>query len=102
MSPPAGFLDDALAYAARGWPGLDTRSTGGYVCAPPALHPSGRHYRWIASPDEAELAPAPEWLIRLLEPVELPQPMAPARRPIQGGNLDRYGEAALASARQRP
>src|SRR4051795_1441866 len=40
-------------------PGLDTRSAGGYVAAPPSLHPSGRHYRWIAGPDETELAAAP-------------------------------------------
>ena len=60
-----------------------------------ACIPSGRHYRWIAGPDEAELAAAPAWLVRLLEPVELPQPVAPARRPIRGGNLDRYAEAAL-------
>src|SRR5689334_3238288 len=82
-------------------PGLDTRAAGGYVVAPPALHPSRRHYRWLAGPDETELAPAPAWLVRLLEPVELPQPVPPARRPIRSGNPDRYGEVALERACER-
>ena len=27
-------------------PGLDTRGDGGYVVAPPSIHPSGRRYCW--------------------------------------------------------
>ncbi|NOG73723.1 bifunctional DNA primase/polymerase [Roseicella sp. DB1501] len=43
-------------------PGLDVRGDGGYVCAPPSIHPSGRSYAW--SVDSApEIAPAPDWLI---------------------------------------
>jgi hypothetical protein len=60
-------------------PGLDTRAAGGYVAAPPSVHPSGRRYRWIVPPGEAELAQAPEWLVALLEPVELPEPAPPPR-----------------------
>ncbi|WP_084080249.1 bifunctional DNA primase/polymerase [Edaphobacter aggregans] len=45
-------------------PGLDVRGDGGYVIAPPSLHPSGRRYRW-ANPDAAVL-PTPEWLLHLL------------------------------------
>lgn len=93
--------DPRIRNGVRVLPGLDTRSTGGYVVAPPSMHPSGRHYRWLAGPDEAELAAAPAWLVRLLEPVELPQPVAPARRPIRGGDLDRYAEAALEKAVER-
>jgi hypothetical protein len=43
-------------------PGIDTRGDGGYVLAPPSMHPSGRRYAW--SVDTARiLATAPEWLL---------------------------------------
>jgi hypothetical protein len=43
-------------------PGLDIRGQGGYVLAPPSLHPSGRTYAW--SVDSARsLAHAPAWLL---------------------------------------
>jgi hypothetical protein len=45
--------------------GIDTRSDGGYVLAPPSMHPSGRRYRW--SVDSANsIAAAPAWLIELV------------------------------------
>jgi hypothetical protein len=40
-------------------PGLDTRADGGYVLAPPSLHPDGPVYRWSNS---RPLAIVPEWL----------------------------------------
>lgn len=48
--------------------GVDVRGDGGYVLAPPSLHASGRRYQWKRgrSPQEAELAPPPDWLIRLM------------------------------------
>jgi Bifunctional DNA primase/polymerase, N-terminal/Primase C terminal 1 (PriCT-1) len=42
-------------------PGCDIRGNGGYVLAPPSIHPSGRRYEW--SVDCSALAPAPEWLL---------------------------------------
>lgn len=53
--------------AGRLGPGLDIRAEDGYVVAPPSLHPSGRRYVWDVEPDELELQPAPEWLLRELE-----------------------------------
>jgi Bifunctional DNA primase/polymerase, N-terminal/Primase C terminal 1 (PriCT-1) len=44
-------------------PGLDIRSDGGSIIAPPSLHASGEQYRWRNSEPIAE---APEWLLRLL------------------------------------
>jgi hypothetical protein len=45
-------------------PGIDTRGDGGYVLAPPSVHPSGREYCW--SVDTAgKLADAPRWLLNL-------------------------------------
>jgi hypothetical protein len=43
-------------------PGLDARGNGGYVLAPPSIHPSGRLYAW--SVDSADgFEDASEWLI---------------------------------------
>lgn len=43
-------------------PGYDLRGDGGYVVAPPSVHPSGWQYRWLVTPEEIPLAPLPEWL----------------------------------------
>jgi hypothetical protein len=43
-------------------PGIDVRGDGGYVLAPPSIHPSGRAYAW--SVDTAHtVAAAPGWLL---------------------------------------
>jgi hypothetical protein len=45
--------------------GIDVRATGGYVIAPPSIHPSGRRYCW--SVDSAgTFAAAPEWLLSII------------------------------------
>lgn len=41
-------------------PGLDLKGEGGYVVAPPSLHPSGRRYEWLV--EAMPPAPAPGWL----------------------------------------
>ena len=47
-------------------PGIDTRGNGGYVLAPPSIHPSGRRYEW--SVDSAdEFADTPDWLHQLMK-----------------------------------
>ncbi|GIV17757.1 MAG: hypothetical protein KatS3mg022_3192 [Armatimonadota bacterium] len=47
--------------------GIDIRTAGGYVVAPPSRHQTGRNYEWeqpLVPPDE--LPPAPDWLVQLL------------------------------------
>jgi hypothetical protein len=46
-------------------PGLDLKAIGGYVVAPPSLHPNGEPYRWDVGdhPTERPLAPIPKWLL---------------------------------------
>jgi len=45
--------------------GIDVRGDGGYVVAPPSVHPSGNRYSWVPhhSPDERPLAALPRWLL---------------------------------------
>jgi len=46
-------------------PGVDLKGEGGYVVAPPSVHPSGQRYVWelARSPDDLPLAPLPDWLL---------------------------------------
>jgi hypothetical protein len=46
-------------------PGIDLRGHGGFVVGPPSFHPSGRRYAWEtgSSPDDVQLALAPQWLL---------------------------------------
>jgi hypothetical protein len=46
-------------------PEIDVRGDGGYVLAPPSLHPSGRCYAWSVDTSD-EFADAPDWLIVLV------------------------------------
>jgi Bifunctional DNA primase/polymerase, N-terminal/Primase C terminal 1 (PriCT-1) len=43
-------------------PGIDSRGQGGYVLAPPSIHPSGRAYAWSVDSANA-FAAAPQWLL---------------------------------------
>ena len=42
--------------------GIDVRGEGGYVLAPPSVHPSGKKYCWSVDSARA-IAPAPAWLL---------------------------------------
>jgi hypothetical protein len=50
--------------------GLDLKGDGGYVVAPPSIHPSGRAYQWEVgrSPDDLPLTPLPGWLLEEAQP----------------------------------
>lgn len=43
--------------------GIDLKGDGGYVVAPPSRHPSGARYEWIITPEEAEPAELPAWVM---------------------------------------
>ncbi len=52
---------------ARRLPGLDLRGDGGYIVAPPSVHPSGGTYKWGLPPEMEQPCWAPAWLKDLLE-----------------------------------
>ena len=48
--------------ALAGFSGLDIRGIGGYVVAPPSIHPSGNVYSWRS---QNSVADTPDWLLAL-------------------------------------
>lgn len=49
-------------------PGLDIRGDGGYIVAPPSIHPNGKRYEWEPSsrPSQTKLASMPAWMVESL------------------------------------
>jgi len=52
----------------RRYPGIDLRGEGGYVLAPPSVHPSGAIYEWII-PLEEDLPELPDWVLNEKEKI---------------------------------
>jgi putative DNA primase/helicase len=82
--------------AARVGAGVDVRGDGGYVLAPPSVHPDGPVYRWDNSEPSAS---ALDWLVQLTRTKPPPAPSISQRAisargypPCSGGA---YGTAAL-------
>lgn len=46
--------------------GVDVRSDGGYIVAPPSIHPNGNRYEWEYDPEEYPIAEADEVVLNLL------------------------------------
>jgi hypothetical protein len=55
-------------------PGLDVKSTAGYVLMPPSVHQSGRAYSWVN--EQSGIQPAPAWLTELLAPATIAVPLS--------------------------
>lgn len=54
-------------------PGIDVKTTGGYVVAPPSVLEGNRRYVWAVSPLGGDLPRLPRWALEALKPK--PQPV---------------------------
>lgn len=79
-------------------PGVDVRAEGGYVVAPPSIHPNGRQYRWLTAFTQAQvlnMSSFPTGLIKKSEPTTNPAILgnskgwiAEALEGMTNGNID--------------
>lgn len=79
-------------------PGIDFRADGGYVVAPPSIHPNGRSYHWLR---ETAPAPLPPWVLELVRPPSPSVTSSTPKPPTQGletrGRLSRKTQEFLAN-----
>ncbi|MEJ7872120.1 MAG: phage/plasmid primase, P4 family [Rubrobacteraceae bacterium] len=92
--------DHAVKTGIRVAPGLDVKASGGYVVAPPSVGANGNPYEWIVSPEDADLADPPEWLMRLLEGRRFTAPAGPVGERILKGERNK-GLASIAGTMRR-
>lgn len=87
--------DEIQSSAGRVGVAIDVRAEGGYVLAPPSVHPDGPVYRWG---NDVPVATAPAWLVVLTRkrPTISERAVATMRAPQQpNGPRDTYGRVAL-------
>jgi Bifunctional DNA primase/polymerase, N-terminal/Helicase conserved C-terminal domain len=93
------IADDVPSSAGSVGDGLDIRAAGGYVLAPPSVHPDGPIYRWS---NDLPPVPAPDWLLKLAR-TRAPKPLSEAlqqttlRRRNVNARVSRYALSALES-----
>jgi len=56
------------------FPDVDVRAPGGYVVAPPSIHPNGETYRWIVPLEPSVVTECPGWLLERLAENRSPGP----------------------------
>jgi Bifunctional DNA primase/polymerase, N-terminal len=75
--------------------GIDVKTDGGYITAPPSFwRRNGRPYTWSRPPRGSDLPRLPQWVILALQPA--PEPIRKPLKAIDFGNEKGYRRQALA------
>lgn len=76
-------------------PGIDVKTTGGYVVAPPSRLEGDRFYRWLNSPLGENLPRLPRWALEALKPK--PQPVVIFNKDSAPKDIEPLAKAVLQS-----
>ena len=74
-------------------PGLDVKADGGYVIAPPSIHPDGGAYKWACDPNRTAIAQDHPW-VRPKPRLSTKSPTLPPNAPLPSIGTD-AGETVL-------
>jgi hypothetical protein len=79
--------------------GIDLRGDGGYVVAPPSIHPSGHPYVWADghSPEDVALAALPRWISLPAGGVRARRTLSDWRRLVREGVPEGQRNSSIAS-----
>jgi len=67
---PADRMGEGWGNMVRAAPGVDIRTSGGYVVMPPSIHASKRRYKWVRGRlpvDVASMPFCPDWVFTAIE-----------------------------------
>ena len=76
-------------------PGIDVRGNGGYVLAPPSVHPSGKLYSWSVDSSNS-FSTAPQWLLDKLTASATTMPTTEWRDLVSNGADEGTRDCSLA------
>lgn len=79
-------------------PHVDWRGAGGYIVAPPSVHPdTGQTYAWTVAGPDTPLEPVPDWLLELVAPAVPSTVTTSPSTPFAGvvSDASTYGQRAL-------
>lgn len=96
FDPPTSGIEVKRHIKVR--PEFDVLGDGGYVVAPPSVHPAtGRRYKWL---NEYQLAPLPDSVVKLLGPIKR-GPAPPLPDVFEEGKRDELLTSLAGSMRRR-